>query len=116
MNDFLRKPYRASEVFECIAQHLGASYIVDQQSPAPAVEPASTTLLPEDFSVLPCELRTELAQAVMSVDPVRVKAVIRAVAGHDPALASKLSFHAERFAFSAIYHALNGAQERSASL
>ena len=76
MDDFLRKPYRASEVFECLAQHLGVKYIVNEHAPALPFEPPSTMLRPEDFSVLPSELRAELAHAVMSLDVVRIKAVI----------------------------------------
>ena len=73
-------------------------------------------LRPEDFSVLPSELRTELAHAVMSLDVVRIKAVIAVVAEYDSALAARLSFHAERLAFGAIYAALNGEQKPSVSL
>jgi len=65
-------------------------------------------LRPEDFSPLPNDLRAELVSAVVSLDVVRVQAVIARVAECDPGLASRLSHHAERLAFGPIYSALNG--------
>jgi CheY-like chemotaxis protein len=115
MDDFLRKPYRASDVFECLAQHLGVRYMVSEPAPTLRIETASTVLQPEDFSAVPGKLRAELERAVISLDAARVKAVIAVVAEHDAALAARLSFHVERLAFGPIYSALNVTQEKSAA-
>lgn len=113
MDDFLRKPYRASEIFDCLAQHLGVRYIVSQRAVAPSVESVSQPLRPEDFSGLPVSLRAELASAVMSLDAARIKAAIAVVVEYDSALAARLSFHTERLAFGPIYSALTGEQKSS---
>ena len=102
MDDFLRKPYRASEVFECLSQHLGVKYIVNDHVPALAFRCAVNNLTAEDFAVLPEELRAELAQAVISLDLLRVTAVIEVVVEYDSVLASRLSFHMERLSFGPI--------------
>ncbi len=107
MDDFLRKPYHPYEIFESLARHLGVRYIASGRASALPIQSASLGLRPEDFSPLPGELRAELVNAVTSLDVVRVRSAIARVAECDSALASRLSFHAERLAFGPIYSALN---------
>ncbi len=55
MDDFVRKPFHAPEVFECMAHHLGLRYC----SPATrleAGEPGAEPLRPEALAALPCDL------------------------------------------------------------
>jgi signal transduction histidine kinase/ligand-binding sensor domain-containing protein/DNA-binding response OmpR family regulator len=108
MDEFLRKPYRSHEIFECLARHLAVKYIAAGGVSGLPVPSMSFVLHPEDFSPLPNDLRAELVSAVVSLDVVRVQAVIARIAECDPTLASRLSLHAERLAFGPIYSALNG--------
>lgn len=113
MDDFVRKPYRTGEIFECMARHLDLRYVVSESTELPA-EVMPTMLRPEDFSQLPSELRTELVNAVRSLDLGRLRTVIAIVDESDSVLASRLSFHADRLAFGPIYAALTGEQKPSA--
>jgi CheY-like chemotaxis protein len=67
LDDFLRKPWRREEIFDCLARHLGVRFVYRQlqQShpvdPVPALRPA--------LAMLPEPLRNELADAVVAWKP-----------------------------------------------
>jgi CheY-like chemotaxis protein len=105
MDDFLRKPYRPREIFDCMARHLGVRYVYGPAPQALAREP-SAILRPEDLAALSEELRKELENAVISLDVKRIAALIRQVSEQDPALGGALASLAERFAYTSILNTL----------
>ena len=107
LDDFVRKPYRPAEIFECIARHLGVAYVEDI-SHAPARPASPPTLTSDGLAMLPAEVRAELRTAVIELDRQRLAAVIRTVSEHDAALGAVLAGCAERFAYTAILKALDG--------
>jgi CheY-like chemotaxis protein len=106
MVDVVGKPYHASEIFECLARHLGARYRAGDAVPVPAVEPAGI-LHPETLTALPVELRVELTNALLALKIDQVTALVKRVSELDPALGSTLKFHADRLAFSELLEALD---------
>jgi signal transduction histidine kinase/ligand-binding sensor domain-containing protein/DNA-binding response OmpR family regulator len=98
------KPYRASEIFDCMARQLGLTFRTDGAVPPMSVE--TTVLRPEALAALPDDLRTELANAVLALDVGRLKAVIARVSERDARLGAALAFHAERVAFTPVFEAL----------
>jgi CheY-like chemotaxis protein len=103
MDDFVRKPFRASEIYECLAKHLGLKYVYEG-----AAEPQETAvaLTPETLNVLPEELRNDLKAALESLDSERIETLIRQVAAYDQALQKTLTRLSEDFNYPAILRAL----------
>jgi hypothetical protein len=57
MDDFVRKPYRANEIYECLSKHLRAKYMYERVLKA---EEPSKTLAPDMLAKLPETLCNEL--------------------------------------------------------
>ena len=110
MDDFLQKPFRPSEIFDCMARHLGVRYRYREPSFG---EPA-LALCPADLAALPEELRAELRDALISLNRERIAEVIGRVSGRDATLGSALAGCAERFAYTAILKTIEGSKATSA--
>lgn len=61
MDDFVRKPFRAVDIFDCLAKHLGVRYVYGQTVQTNA-DPA---LSPEAIAKLPESLRKDLADGLI---------------------------------------------------
>ncbi len=104
MDDFVRKPYRFNEIYECLTRQLGVQY---NYADTPVSEEANRVLLTaEMLAVLPPELRRELHDALESLDGERITAVIRQVKSIDSMLHKALSQLAENFDYPSILKAL----------
>lgn len=103
MDDFVRKPFRTSEIYECLSRQLGVKYTY-KKLPEAEVQPVILTA--EMLSVLPPGLRRELRDALESLEGERIAAVIRQAAAHDSKLHKTLSRLAENFDYPAILKAL----------
>ena len=103
MDAFVRKPYRANEIYDCLSQQLGIKFIRDdaQQADAEAVK-----LTPEMLSVLPEALRNELKTELECLESERIALVIERVASYDQALCKTLLRLAEGFDYQAILDVL----------
>ena len=105
MDDFVRKPYRPEEIFDCLTRHLGIRFEYDEAA-TDFVAKTATALRPEALAALPQKLRRELQGALVSLDAERVAELVRRIAELDPALGEALAQHVERLAYTAILHAL----------
>ena len=108
-DDFLRKPYRPREVFDCIARYLGVRYVYGAR---PSVESIGSPeiLRPADLAALPAALRDELEKAVISLDTDRIAAAIRQVSAQDPSLGSVLARLNDGLAYTPILNALRSSR------
>jgi CheY-like chemotaxis protein len=104
LDDLVLKPYRPSEIFDCMERHLGVQY--QRGEAAPAATRSRAVLQAERLAALPEQLRVELRGAVIALNVERIAAVISQVSERDPVLGSGLARCAERFAYTAIFHAL----------
>ena len=104
MDDYVLKPFRASEVYDCMAKHLGVEYLY--QSASEPQEQDVPILTSEMLKCLPEELRSELIEALEILDSERIDVLIRQVAAHDPALQKKLKQLAVDLDYSTIFNAL----------
>ena len=104
MDDYVRKPYRPSEIFECMARQLGVRY---QRKAVPAAGEAVAELRPEDLASLPQELRTGLREALLALDGDRISAAIGRVSRENAPLGSALALCASRYAYTAMLNAIN---------
>ncbi len=94
MDDFVRKPYRPAEVFDCLARHLPVRFR--------GVEAVGAPPAPDALRALPSALRAELAEAVVSLNRDRITAAIANIEPLDAALAAALKHQNERFAYTAM--------------
>lgn len=106
MDDFVSKPFRTEEIFDCMAQHLNARFVYDETA-VDSFEKSATDLLHEALALLPDELRRQLGDALVSLDAARIAEQIRRIAELNPALGDLLAHHADRLAYNAILRHLN---------
>jgi CheY-like chemotaxis protein len=103
MDDFVRKPYRARDIYDCMAKHLGVKYLYTGTHEPHELDVALT---PEILNGLPEELLRELKEALLSLEPERIETVIRRLGMHDQALQEKLSQLTGDFDYPTILRAL----------
>ncbi len=104
MNDFIRKPYRADEIYECLSKHLGIKYIYAGVS---TNEVLPATLTPQMLNMLPESLRGELKESLESLEKDRIFAAIKQVAAYDQPLQKILIQLVDNFDYPTILNVLN---------
>ena len=89
---FLRKPYRADEIFDLMAKHLGLRYVYAEKpvetAPLPDMEPGK---LAERLAALPPEWLTELQKSMEEIDLDSSRRTIGKISAKDEALASAIA-------------------------
>jgi ligand-binding sensor domain-containing protein/signal transduction histidine kinase/CheY-like chemotaxis protein len=105
LDDFVRKPYRRKEIFDCIARQLGVRYLHREAQRGARADPIAA-LVPEALATLPQQLRKELKDAMVRLAPGPIGEVIDRVTEHDAQLGEVLARYAKRFAYTEILNAL----------
>jgi len=105
MDDFVRKPYRFDEIYECMARHLGIKYIYD--SKPTTKESTSRILTAEMLTALPVAQQQQLRDALVSLDSELIASTIRQIGEIDVKLGHILSRLAENFDYPAILNTLD---------
>jgi hypothetical protein len=88
MNDFVRKPYRFTEIYECLSKQLGVQYIYAEATPK---IPTSVALTPKMFALVPRQLQQELCDVLGRLNEDRINVAIEQVATYDTNLSQALS-------------------------
>ena len=104
-DDFVSKPIRFEDIYDCLERHLGARFN-HEESEAFADAKPDERMNTEALAALPAELRRELVDSLVSLDSSRITGTIRSISELDPTLSSALSYHAERLEYTAILRAL----------
>jgi signal transduction histidine kinase/DNA-binding response OmpR family regulator len=110
-DDFLRKPYRANEIFDCMARHLGVRYVYADPA-RPAAAGLDLRLRAEDLAELPRDVRDELQHAIISLDPLRIALAVQHVSERNASLGSVLGRFTAELTYSLILRALEGSQPK----
>jgi signal transduction histidine kinase/ligand-binding sensor domain-containing protein/CheY-like chemotaxis protein len=113
LDDFVRKPYRPQDIFDCLARHLGVRYHRGEVALMPSGEPALALRL-EALAALPENLRTELRNAVLTLSVESIARTIVRVSELDSTLGSALARRADHFAYTEIFQAIENSQAKSA--
>jgi PAS domain S-box-containing protein len=103
MDDYVRKPFRVSEIYDCLSKHLGVKYIYQSSVEA---QQEVVNLTPEMLSVLPQALRKELHDALESLDSVSIEATIKNISAIESELGSILTCLSENYDYQSILTAL----------
>jgi CheY-like chemotaxis protein len=104
MDDFVRKPYRFDEIYDCLARQLGVQYLYADQQPTYITGVESLTA--EMLTALPQELRSQLIDALESLEQEHISAIIGQVLPYDLVLYKTLMRLAENFDYPTILNAL----------
>jgi PAS domain S-box-containing protein len=105
MDDVLHKPYRAGEIYGCLARELGIEFTYT--SVAGTKETGLEELTAEKLAVLPEGLRAEFKQVLESLDDQRIAEIIQQAGVIDADLSKILLRLADRFDYPQILAALS---------
>ena len=104
IDDFVLKPYRFNEIYECLSRHLGVQYIYQDAREEKVVN--ETILSKQALSALPPSIREGLRSALTSLESETISAAIKQVASYDEALYRTLIHYVDDFNYPAILKAL----------
>ncbi len=106
MDDILHKPFRPTEIFECLGRQLGVRYAYRERAAPSDAGLSETPMDRVALAALPDGLRRALADALAILDTERIDALIGRVAERDAALGQTLRRHADDFDYAPIEEAL----------
>ena len=99
-DDFIRKPYKDTEIFDALAKHLGVRFIYKKETPLS--DEGELSLSAAALAGLPAGLLKELEQALVRLDIGAVDSAIEAIRAHQPSLADVLAAEAQGLQFGRI--------------
>jgi signal transduction histidine kinase/ligand-binding sensor domain-containing protein/DNA-binding response OmpR family regulator len=102
IDDFVPKPFQPSEIYNCMARHLGLQRIYDKRPQ----KQQSSALTWEDVRELSPDLVRELSDVIVTLDQRRILEVIARIRDCDATLADKLTYFADRFSYTPIMEAV----------
>jgi CheY-like chemotaxis protein len=110
LDDFVRKPYRPSEIFECMGRHLDIMFSDAEAEGAVGRESAGVSTAAEALATLPRDLRDELARALVSTDPARIAVVVGRVSALDPVQGRRIADQVEGLEYTPLLRALRAVE------
>jgi len=99
-DDFLRKPYRETEIFETMEKHLGIRFVWEEDIPKDRKQGQEETAKPltaDDLAVLSPELLSSLGQEAIRGDSAAIGHLIDQIRSSDAPLADALKALADDF-------------------
>ncbi|MCB0932472.1 MAG: response regulator [Mycobacterium sp.] len=110
IDDFVRKPFREAEIFDCMARLLGVEYVYQEQVEHAQSQPAVD--LSFELPKLPETLRAELADALVLGDTGRLSVILEQVREVTPGLADALAVLIADFNYAPALDALDALTAR----
>ncbi|MBF0565556.1 MAG: PocR ligand-binding domain-containing protein [Nitrospirae bacterium] len=112
-NDFIRKPFRESDIFSMMERHLGVKFLYEKTEDESLVAKDEREILSRDaISDLPFTTVNRLRKAVAEVDIETVSAVINEIRRDNAALAGLLTEFVDNYEYFKIIELLeNGTRE-----
>jgi PAS domain S-box-containing protein len=108
MNDFVSKPYRFEEIYECLARQLGLEYVY-RSAVAERQADRSVALAPASVALLPSALRQQLGTALEQLDSERISTLLEQVTKINADLGAAFCDLAKGFDYAAMQRALDAA-------
>ncbi|MBF0450193.1 MAG: response regulator [Candidatus Magnetomorum sp.] len=114
-DDFIRKPYRESEIFDSIQKLLGVTFVTEKRyytnhtkhlTVSPAVE-----LQKDDVSVLPKIIRKRIKTMAVNLDASRFETLVEEIRQEYPEIAGKLFELSRQFRYDHILNCLTKEDE-----
>ncbi len=107
IDDLVRKPYRFSEIYDCMTRQLGAQFVYGDE--APMVADRVEALTPKMLQGLPPAVRGELKEALESLDSRRIAEALRKATAVDIKLGRILASYVEYFDYPPVLSAIREA-------
>ncbi|WP_254174569.1 ATP-binding protein [Planktothrix pseudagardhii] len=105
-DDFMRKPFKESTIFEVLTKHLGVKYIYEDMTNGNSQTAGIINQLPrlttEQFQVMPQEWVLRLYQAVLEADDQQIMRLIPEIPQTEAAFAKSLTKLVRQFQFEQI--------------
>ncbi|AFY87146.1 hybrid sensor histidine kinase/response regulator [Chroococcidiopsis thermalis] len=100
-DDFMRKPFRAEELFEKMAQHIGVRYTYKEEGEKQdvAIEASSCVLNPSSLQIMPHHWLEHLQQAAAQLDGETIAQLVAQIPETHAPLATALLEQANNFDF-----------------
>lgn len=111
MDDFVRKPYRFNEIYDCMAKHLDIKYRYATDT-TEAENENLAGLSVDRLAQLPDALRQDLKNVLVTLDTEDITASIRQISQVDEELGHALFHLADCFDYQSILDALDSANSR----
>ena len=105
-DDFMRKPFRADELFFMMAKHLGLCYTCAEVVSSPEKETSLSPLDENSFATISTELLLELQQSIMEIDLNKISQITKKIAQENQLLAQKIERHINNFEYERILNLL----------
>jgi hypothetical protein len=103
LDDFVRKPFHAREIYDCLARHLDLRF---EYRSASEVKTTPAVLTSEMFSRVPEDLRLSLRDTLQLLDSEKIAEVIKNIENIDVELGNSLNQLCESFDYQTILDAL----------
>ena len=113
-DDFVRKPFRESVIFEKMAQHLGLRYLYQDQSTPSSTQSVATgmkTSLEEDLAKMPQTWVSQLQEAAKKLDDQGIFQLLEQIEGQHPSLATALTDWTKKLRFDLILNSIELTQK-----
>ncbi|GBC79582.1 Autoinducer 2 sensor kinase/phosphatase LuxQ [bacterium HR09] len=107
---YLRKPFRAEELYQLLGTCLGLEYVYAHDNSGSAGQSGLQLPLPQAVATLPAELREAMRQAVAEGDMARMAELLNQAAAYDAQVAQGLRALAERYDYETLEKLLGGGQ------
>lgn len=115
MDDFIRKPYRPSEIYAVLEKHLGVRFIYEQLSEADLEKDNKVEILPNDFMCLPSLLRQNFAKSLLSGDTEMIGNLLTEIENINPLLSKNITYHVDNFNYLIILETLEALENKNES-
>ncbi|MGL5131623.1 MAG: response regulator, partial [Planktothrix sp.] len=116
-DDFMRKPFKESTIFEILTTHLGVKYIYENMTDGNSQIGGTINQLPqlttEQFQIMPQEWVLRLYQAVLEADDQQIMRLISEIPETEVALAKSLTKLVRQFQFEQIIDLIEPLVENS---
>lgn len=106
VNDLVCKPFRAEEIYACMAKHLGVRYVYGESQPLPSVAPELPAALDGLMASIPPDSLEELREALIFLEPERINEIVTKISETNPRAGAALAYHAERLSYTKIFEAI----------
>jgi CheY-like chemotaxis protein/anti-sigma regulatory factor (Ser/Thr protein kinase) len=110
-DDFLRKPFRETDIFDLMHKHLKVRYVYDDATSSHQAKDQEEPLTPALLATLPAKLLRVLQEAAEGSDIEMMEHVIVQISRHNPALANQLTTKADNFEYDEILQLIEEAND-----
>jgi two-component system sensor histidine kinase/response regulator len=111
-DDFVRKPFRAAEIFAMLHNHLGVRYVYEELGNAPLpTQTLAEAFIPAALAALPADVLANLEYAALRTNITLIASIIGQIRPYDAGLAEALTRLADDFDYEQMLTLIRHAKE-----